>query len=72
MFVLLRTKYHVFSASSLEFVPTPKLALLKVGPSLVHFSQNRQKTIETCETILYGFQACAKKRLYRFFALFRR
>ena len=29
IFVLLRTEYHTFSAISLEFLPTPKLASLK-------------------------------------------
>ena len=61
----------LFSAISLEFVPTPKLASLKVGSSLVYFSQTRQKTINTCEYILSEFHACLKKTLGTFFCFVR-
>ena len=74
MTILLRTKQHVFSAISLEFVPTPKLASLKVGPSLVYFSQNRQKNAKKrINHSLCFFHGCQKNRLVHFFVfLFRR
>ena len=44
MFILLFAKKHAFSVISLDIVPTPKLSLLKVGPSHIYFNWKRPKS----------------------------
>ena len=68
----MRTKNHVFSVISLEFVPTPKLSSLKVGPSntFFHPEEVKKSGIKRVNPCSMSFIVAQKKRLYRFFLLF--
>ena len=60
LFFYVLNSVHLAQLAQYSYLLTPKLALLKVGPSLVYFPQDRQKAQRTCDSISISFMLAQK------------